>query len=125
MFIITATGQRGPAYPEHTPYTAPDGTRHAQYPRELLTVIADPTPPADYTEATYFRTEQDEAPYVVYTRKPQEMIDAALAATAREDARRLLKDTDWYVTRLTETGVHIPVEIVKKRVEARTLLSSQ
>jgi len=125
MFIITATGRRGPAYPEHTPYTDADGTRHACFPRGLLTEVPEPTPPADYSEATYFRTEQDEAPYVVYTRKPQAMIDATAAAHARESARRLLQDTDWYVTRFNETGVRIPVEITEKRVEARTLLSSQ
>lgn len=125
MFIFKATKLRGPAYPEQTPYTAADGTRHACTPRELLTEIADPVPPEDYSEATYFRTEQDDAPYVVYTRKPQEMIDANNAVREREAARRLLQDTDWYVTRWIETEVRIPVDVVEQRVKARTILSSQ
>lgn len=125
MYIFKATKLRGPAYPEHTPYTAPDGTRHASTPRDLLQEIAEPKPPGDYSEATYFRTEQDDAPYVVYTRKPQEMIDANNAVREREAARRLLQDTDWYVTRWIETEVRIPVDVVEQRVKARTILSSQ
>lgn len=42
--------------------------------------IADPVPPADYSEDTYFRTEQDDAPYVVYTRKSDEQINQAKRA---------------------------------------------
>lgn len=38
--------------------------------------IADPTPPADYSDETYYRTEQQEAPYVIYTRKSDEQIAA-------------------------------------------------
>lgn len=37
------------------------------------TTIIDP--PEDYSDELYYRTEQNEAPYVVYTRKPQRMID--------------------------------------------------
>lgn len=39
--------------------------------------IPDPQPPADYSGDTYFRTEQDDAPYVVYTRKSDEQINQA------------------------------------------------
>jgi len=42
--------------------------------------VADPVPPADYSEDTYFRTEQDDAPYVVYTRKSDEQINQAKRA---------------------------------------------
>ena len=50
--------------------------------RELLGIveIADQQPPADYSEDTYFRTEQDDAPYVVYTRKNTEQINQATRA---------------------------------------------
>lgn len=41
-----------------------------------ITEIAEPTPPADYSEDTYYRTEQDDAPYVVYTKKSAEQIAA-------------------------------------------------
>lgn len=38
--------------------------------------IPEPTPPEDYSDEFYFRTEQDDAPYVVYTRKSDEAIAA-------------------------------------------------
>jgi hypothetical protein len=42
--------------------------------------IPDPLPPADYSDELYFRTEQDDAPYVVFTPKPDEMVAQARAA---------------------------------------------
>lgn len=38
--------------------------------------IPEPAPPADYSEDTYYRTEQDDAPYVTYTKKSDEQIAA-------------------------------------------------
>lgn len=61
-------------------YTAPNGTRYANLTDPAIraqlgvTEIADPTPPQDYTEDTYYRTEQDTAPYVIYTKKSDEQI---------------------------------------------------
>jgi len=63
-----------------TPFVGPDGTRYGnlQSPelRNQLGVIEviEPSPPEDYTEDTYYKTEQDEAPYVVYTKKSDEQI---------------------------------------------------
>ena len=50
--------------------------------REQLGIVevADPVPPEDYSEDTYFRTEQDDAPYVVYVRKSDEQINQATRA---------------------------------------------
>lgn len=76
MFIWKETGLRGPAHPDSTPYPAPDGTRYPRTPRELLLEIADPAPPDDFSDETYYRTEQDDAPYVVFTRRSDEMIAA-------------------------------------------------
>lgn len=45
--------------------------------------------PDDFSDKLYFRTEQDDAPYVMYTRKPQEMIDAANAAEVAEKLTRV------------------------------------
>ena len=39
--------------------------------------IPEPNPPEDYSDDTYFKTEQNEAPYVIYTKRPQEQIDQA------------------------------------------------
>jgi hypothetical protein len=37
--------------------------------------IADPPRPDDYSEETYYRTEQEDYPYVIYTRKSDEQIE--------------------------------------------------
>jgi hypothetical protein len=65
----------------YAPYEAPDGTRYGNTTDPVLRAqlgiveIPDPQPPADYSEDTYYRTEQDDAPYVVFTRKSDEQIN--------------------------------------------------
>lgn len=67
----------------YAPYEAPDGTRYGNLTdpvlREQLGIveIPDPQPPADYSDDIYFRTEQDDAPYVVFTRKSDAQIAEA------------------------------------------------
>ena len=51
-----------------------------------ITEIVEPEPPVDYTPETYFRTEQDTAPYVVYEKKSQEQLDAL---AAQKEAQRI------------------------------------
>ena len=64
---------------------APQTIADVQYPtfldpavRARLGIIEVPEPaaPEDYTPDTYFRTEQDEYPFVVYTRKAPEAVAA-------------------------------------------------
>jgi hypothetical protein len=74
MFIFKDSLKRANPF---APYTSPDGTRYPKIPQELLTEIPEPPAPEDYSEETYYRTEQDDAPYVIYTRKSQEQIDSA------------------------------------------------
>jgi hypothetical protein len=52
--------------------------------REAVGVIeiAEPSPPEDYSDETYYKSEQDDFPYIIYTRKPQEQIDQMLKAKA-------------------------------------------
>lgn len=59
-----------------TQYVDADGTTHAKVPAELYTEIADPLPPEEVISNPeyYFITEQDDAPYVVWTRKSDEQI---------------------------------------------------
>jgi hypothetical protein len=57
-------------------YTSPDGTRYTRVPADLYEEIPDPIPPADFSDETYYRTEQDDAPYVVFTRKSDEQLAA-------------------------------------------------
>tara|TARA_R100001460_G_scaffold31597_1_gene62248 strand:+ start:885 stop:1184 length:300 start_codon:yes stop_codon:yes gene_type:complete len=49
----------------------------------------------------------------------QELDDESATFRSNKDARRYLADTDWYITRNTETGAAIPSDITTKRQEAR------
>lgn len=68
-----------------------DGVRYANFTDPYLrlslgiTEVADPAPPVEYLENPdhYYVTEQDEAPFVVYTRKDDEQISAARWATIK------------------------------------------
>jgi hypothetical protein len=79
MFIFKTTQLRANPY---APYTDAFGTRYPRIPMELLDEIPEPTPPDEYLTHPdyYFRTEQDDAPYVLYTRKSDEQIAATEAA---------------------------------------------
>ena len=110
----------------YAPFTTSEGVTYSNLTdpevRERLGVveIADPTQPDDYSDDLYYRTEQDEAPYVVYTRKSDEQIAQQKANKDSQESLIYLSSTDWYVTRKMETGKEIPVEILEKREEART-----
>lgn len=39
--------------------------------------IPDPVPPIDFSDDVYYVTHQDESPFTVWTKKPQEQIDQA------------------------------------------------
>lgn len=60
----------------YAPYTDEQGTTYPRMPEHLYSEIPDPTPPEDYSDETYYRTEQDDAPYVIYTKKSQDQLDA-------------------------------------------------
>jgi hypothetical protein len=57
------------------------------------------------------------------TGKKQADIDAEVAKVEQhrinQEARKYLKDTDWYVIRKQETGKEIPSDILTAREEAR------
>lgn len=112
----------------HAPFTTSEGVTYGNLTdpevRNQLGVIeaAEPIPPEDYSDDLYYRTEQDEAPYVVYTRKSDAQIAEQELAKAQAKAAEYLNSTDWYVTRLTETGKAIPEEVLAGRAEARLVL---
>jgi len=112
----------------HAPFTTPEGVTYGNLTdpvvRNQLGVveISEPATPEDYSESTYYRTEQDEAPYVIYTRKSDEQIAEQELAAARAKAAEYLRNTDWYATRLAETGKAIPEEVLASRAEARLVL---
>ena len=45
-----------------------------------------------------------------------------LAEQAKKEALYYLNSTDWYVTRMSETGVAIPEDVLAKRTECREML---
>lgn len=45
-----------------------------------ITEVADPAPPDDYDPDLYYRTEQDDVPYVIFTKKSDDQVAAILAA---------------------------------------------
>ena len=50
-----------------------------------ISEIPDPTPPVDYDEDTYYKTEQETEPYVIYTKK--EKIQLKQQRNAKRKAR--------------------------------------
>lgn len=66
-------------------YTAPDGTRYPRIPAEMLEEVQEPAAPEDYSDELYYRTEQDDAPYVLYTRKSDEQIAELMLAKAKAE----------------------------------------
>ena len=109
----------------HAPFTTDSGIQYANLlsedVRKTLGVkeIPDPAIPEDYTEETYYRVEQDEAPYIIYTKKSEEQLQQIQQNKINQAALDYLNSTDWYVTRFTETAVAIPDEIKIKRQAAR------
>lgn len=54
-----------------------------------ITELAEPVAPADYSDDTYFRNESDEAPYVTYTKRPEDQLVAIALAKAK--AQRIVE----------------------------------
>ena len=85
-------------------FTSENGTRYASLENadvrtQLgITEIPDPIPPADYSDETYYRTEQDDAPYVIYTQKPPEQLTQLADNKAFASAKQHLLDTDYAFT---------------------------
>jgi hypothetical protein len=77
MFISKQTQRRVNPL---APYTAEDGVTYPRLPEDLYEEIAEPAAPADFSDELYYRTEQDDAPYVIYTRKSDEQIRQAQLA---------------------------------------------
>jgi hypothetical protein len=92
MFILKESKLRANPFAQ---YTDAEGTVYPRIPSELLEEIADPLAPDDYSEDNYFRTEQDAAPYVVFTKKSDEMIAEQKAGKAAQKAQSFLDGTDY------------------------------
>ena len=74
MFIWKNTKLRCNIY---AAYIDAQGTQYTRIPAELLEEISDPIPPVDFSDDLYYHNETDDAPYVTWTRKPEEQITQA------------------------------------------------
>ena len=89
MFIFKTTQKRANPYAQ---YVDEAGTTYPRIPAELLDEIPDPLPPEDFTDETYYCTEQDDAPYVVFTRKSDEQIEQARKARIQSQIDAMERD---------------------------------
>jgi hypothetical protein len=99
-----------------------DGVRYANLNdaalREQLgiTEIPDPARGNDETEYTQ---ELNEAPYIVITPKPAEMLARNAQAKLNTASLAYLASTDWQVIRAAEGGVALSLEVKALRQAAR------
>lgn len=100
-------------------YCDEEGTFYIKVPDHLYEEIPEPVAPDDYSDKFYYRIEQDEAPYVVYTKKSDEQIAQIKQSELNDVSKKYLEGTDWMVTRFAETGTPIPEDVKQKRKEAR------
>lgn len=82
----------------YAPFTTPEGVTYGNLTdptvRNQLGVIevTESPPPEDYSNDLYYRTEQDEVPYVVYTRKSNEQIAASAMTKAKQERAQAVAD---------------------------------
>lgn len=115
MFIFKDTGLRANPYAQ---YTDAEGVTYLRIPEHLIEEVAEPTPPADFSYDLYYRTEQDTAPYVVYTKKPAEQ----LAQLALEKAKAQ-RAADVAAIKVTVNGVEFDGDEVAQGRMARAALA--
>lgn len=82
----------------YAPFTSAEGATYANLTdpaiRDQLGVveITEPAQPEDYSEDLYYRTEQDEAPYVIYTKKSDEQIAAVTLTKAKQERAQAVNE---------------------------------
>lgn len=96
MFIDSTTQKRVNIYAPYAGFSKLDTPEIRE--RAGVVEIADPVPPADYSDETYYRTEQEDAPYVIYTKKSAEQLERLADDKALAAAKQHLIDTDYLFT---------------------------
>ena len=82
----------------HAPFTTSEGVTYGNLTDPLIRnqlgvlEISEPVPPDDYSDDLYYRTEQDESPYVVYTRKSDEQIAEVVLTKAKQERAQVVAD---------------------------------
>lgn len=86
--------------------------------------IDDDVPPTEFsTNPELYEVREDwetsARPYTIYSRKSEDVIKLDAQRIINTVSRAYLLETDWYVSRFSETGVAIPDEVKAKRQAAR------
>lgn len=97
-----------------------DGTQYpsnwlllsSQEDRELLNISGPLPEPPWYDQRFYWSPSEP---------KDHTLLVAEYIAHIKRNAGSLLSDTDWYITRASETGVAAPQSVLNRRAEIRTL----
>jgi len=107
----------------HQRYTDPatgekgiDMTRPENRERFGVTEIADPVRMPD---ETHYNQEVDEAPYLICTPKPAEMVAKQNQVKLNATSLQYLASTDWMVIRAAEGGTPLSLEVKALRQAAR------
>ena len=125
MFISIETQKRVNPY---ATYRDSEGTTYPRMPANLYTEIPDPTPPEDYTDETYYRTEQDEAPYVIYTKKSADQLNqlhngkikaqiASIEAGQARAVREAALGSTTYLTQIEAQIQALRVQLIPETVQ--------
>lgn len=93
-----------------------DMTRPENRERFGVTEIADPVRMPD---ETHYNQEVDEAPYLICTPKPAEMVAKQNQVKLNATSLQYLASTDWMVIRAAEGGTPLSLEVKALRQAAR------
>jgi hypothetical protein len=130
MFIDQATNRRVNIYAPYKGFSKLDTPEIRQ--RAGVIEIPDPTPPEDYSDETYYRTEQDDAPYVIFTKKSPEQLLALRVSKLKQIRDELtesggcLVQGKWYHTdvkskqqqmALAMAGANLPLNLLWKTLD--------
>lgn len=119
MFIDQITQKRVNIY---APYAGRSKLDTPEIRAELgIVEILDPTPPEDYSDETYYRTESDDAPYVIFTKKSDEQIAQVMQQKAK--AQRSAQVEAIKVT--TQSGKEFDGDETSQTRMARAVLALQ
>lgn len=122
IYIDQATGK---LVNIHAPYKGRSRLDTPEIRAEVGVVsIERDAPPDEYNDhPDWYNVQEDweatKPPYVIFDRKPQEMIDRAEQEKTNRQSLAYLASTDWYVLRFAETGTPIPDDVKTKRQAAR------
>ena len=93
MFIDSTTRRRVNVFAPYKGFSKLDTPEIRD--RAGVIEIYPPVPPADYSDETYYRTEQDDAPYVVYTKKSPEQLERLQDDKNLQASKNHLAETDY------------------------------